>query len=160
MQPFEGKVQVLSGNNVSYKRTTLNELLQNHPHNEGFYEVFVHLALQQAGQPLKAVPGLVVHNCNSWNFTNISTVPFHHGRGFAGMRFTNYSLKRILYLVLTLLLPLVQVSRVIKLVFTRKRYVLHLFKAIPDILIFSISWSLGEFVGYLFGAGKSLERWQ
>jgi hypothetical protein len=160
MQPFEGTVQVLSGNNVSYKRTTLNQVFQNQPSNEGFYEVFIHLVLQQSGQLLKADPALIVYNCNSWKFTHISNVPFHHGRGFAGMRFANQPLKRILFMGLALLLPLVQVSRIVRLVRNRKRYVLQLIKAFPDILIFSISWSVGEFVGYLMGPGKSLERWQ
>jgi glycosyltransferase involved in cell wall biosynthesis len=160
MQPFTGEVQVLSGNNVSYKRTVLNQLLQNNLNNEGFYEVFMHSALQEAGQSLQAHPKLVVHNCNSWKFSNISTVPFHHGRGFAGMRFTDKSLHRLLYLGLTLLLPLVQISRIITLVTTRKRYIFELTQAIPAILIFSISWSLGEFVGYLLGSGESLEHWK
>lgn len=160
MQPFEGIVQVLPGNNVSYKRTTLNQLLEKNPCNEGFYEVFTHLALQQFGQGLKADSTLIVHNCNSWEFTNISTVPFHHGRGFAGMRFVNQPRKRILFIGLTLILPFIKMSRIIKLVLIRKRYVFELIRAIPYIFIFSISWSLGEFVGYLFGTGKSLERWQ
>ncbi|NUN67335.1 glycosyltransferase (plasmid) [Pseudanabaena biceps] len=160
MLPFEGIVQVLSGNNVSYKRTTLNQLMEKNPCNEGFYEVFTHLALQQSGQCLKADSSLIVHNCNSWKFTNISTVPFHHGRGFAGMRFVNQPLKRILFTGLTLVLPFIQMSRIIKLVLIRKRYVFELIKAAPYILIFFISWTSGEFVGYLFGAGKSLERWQ
>lgn len=160
MQPFEGIVQVLPGNNVSYKRTTLNQLVGKNSCNEGFYEVFTHSALQQFGQCLKADSTLIVHNCNSWKFTNISTVPFHHGRGFAGMRFVNQPMKRILFVGLTLVLPFIQMSRIIKLVLIRKRYVFEFIKAVPYIFIFSISWSLGEFVGYLFGTGKSLERWQ
>jgi GT2 family glycosyltransferase len=160
MQPFEGTVQVLPGNNVSYQRTTLTQLLQNHPNNEGFYEVFMHSALQQAGRSLTADPALVVHNCNSWKFTNISTVPFHHGRGFAGMRFASQPLKRLLFLGVALLLPLIQMSRIIKVVFDRKRYLFELIWAIPAILMFWISWSVGEFVGYLLGPGNSLERWK
>jgi glycosyltransferase involved in cell wall biosynthesis len=160
MQPFEGIVHVLPGNNVSYKRATLNKLLQNYPSNEGFYEVFMHSALQQAGQSLIADSKLVVHSCNSWKFTNIFTVPFHHGRGFAGMRFANQPLKRSLFLGVSLLLPLIQMSRIIRLVFDRKRYIFELIEAIPAILMFSISWSLGEFFGYLLGSGKSLERWK
>jgi glycosyltransferase involved in cell wall biosynthesis len=160
MQPFAGLVKVLPGNNVSYKRIVLDQLLQDHPNDEGFYEVFMHSALQQAGETLKADPTLVVHNCNSWEFTNISTVPFHHGRGFAGMRFIHQPWKRIPFLGLALLLPIVQMSRIVIVVIKRRRYIFELFKAIPDIFLFSSSWSFGEFMGYLFGSGNSLKQWR
>jgi len=161
MQPFEGDVRALPGNNVSYKRAALLELLQDRADEEGFYEVFVNWALQQAGQPLKADPALVVHNVNSWKFSNIFNVPFHHGRGFAGMRLAGKSWwRRLPFLGLALVLPLIQVGRITKQVLTRKRYVLRLVQALPGIVLFSISWSAGEFVGYLLGSGKSLEYWR
>lgn len=159
MQPFAGEVQALPGNNVSYRRSMLNSLLTQ-TGDQGFYEVFAHRMLQQAGQSLKADPALVVYNQNSWTLANISTVPFHHGRGFAGMRVAGkYWHDRLPFLGIAVILPLVQVSRITKDVFIRKRHTLKLLQALPGIVMFSISWSIGEFFGYLFGPGESLEHW-
>lgn len=161
MQPFSGSVAALPGNNVSYKRTALEKLLLSYGETDEFYDVFFHQTLQQEGQELKADPALVVHNVNTWKFAHISRVPFHHGRGFAGMRFVKHARwKRGLFLGVALVLPLIQVSRIVREVLSRQRYAFKLAQALPEVMLFSMSWSVGEFVGYLLGPGDSLQQWR
>lgn len=161
MQPFQDEVQVLPGNNVSYKRVALEAFLEGESATAGFYDVFIHQSLQQAGYTLRAEPDLAVHNINSWTLPHLLNVPFHHGRGFAGMRFADQSSwKRWLFAAIVPLLPWLQIIRIAKHVFTRQRYRLRLIRTLPEILMFSTSWATGEWIGYVFGPGKSLGQWR
>ncbi len=158
MQPFMGEVRALCGNHVSYKRAILAPLLAK---SDGFYEVFVHQELQTQGEILWAEPGLVVHNINSWSLDHVWRVPFHHGRGYAGMRVAGRSLAaRLPFLGIALLLPLLQTVRIAQVVLTRRRYRLRFLQALPWVLSFCSSWALGECIGYLKGPGRSLEYWR
>ena len=157
----------LPGANVSYKRTALTEVLDQHqlhgdnPVLEGFYEAFFHRALWQAGHSLKLEPALVVQNVKPWKVSKLLAVRYHHGRGFGGMRTAGRPMVgRLPYVGLAMLLPVVQVSRITKQVIAKNRYLGRLVLAFPWVILLSVSWSLGEFVGYLLGPGKSLERWR
>ncbi|MGH9548469.1 MAG: glycosyltransferase family 2 protein [Terriglobales bacterium] len=160
MPPFEGDVSALPGNNMSYKRAALNKLIESGQIDNGFYEVFINSSLLAAGEHLHADPALAVRNTHSWSRAAAFSVPFHHGRGYAGMRFSGAPLKRILYLFLSFALPALQTLRLCRTVIARKGYALQLYSAIPAIVIFYTSWSAGEFMGYLLGPGTSLERWR
>lgn len=168
MQPLpEGTVRALPGTNVSYKRSALgrflgeDELSDEQFECSGFYEVFVHQELQHSGEVLKADPRLVVHNVNSWNCSQVLKNQFHHGRGFAAMRVAGRSLAgRLPFLGLAAFLPCLQVYRVLTRVIGRKRHTRRLAQAFPWIILISISWSLGELVGYLRGPGSSLQQWR
>jgi hypothetical protein len=162
-----GEVLALPGTNVSYKRKALAEVLGHEGASNGqltsgaFYEVLVHLSLRQRGRTLGADPSLVVHNVNSWNLGELLRTRFHHGRGFAGMRLAGQPRwQRLPFLVLALILPFVQVGRIARQVVSRKRHVGRLVQALPAIILVSISWSAGEFAGYLLGPGQSLSQWR
>lgn len=165
--PSEGEVHTLPGTNVSYQRAALKQFstengLDHEDHTaEGFYETFVHQELRRSGQLLKADPRLVVHNVNSWNCPQVLRSQFHHGRGFAAMRVAGRSLAgRLPFLGLAAFLPCLQVFRLVTRVIGRKRHTLKLAQAFPWIILISISWSLGELVGYLRGPGASLRQWR
>lgn len=165
MSPFSnGEADALPGTNVSYKRTVLAQLAEDGRENfvsQGFYEFFVHDALQKAGFPLKLDSNLVVRNVNSWNLSKGLKARFHHGRGYAGLRVAGKPLwGRIPFLGLALLLPVIQLGRIERGVIARKRYVRELAVALPWVFLFSVSWSVGEFMGYLLGPGDSLQRWR
>ena len=167
MQPLPaGEVQALPGTNVSYKRSAIMPFLgDDQPVEEdlsrrGFYEVFVHQELQKSGQVLRADPQLEVYNANSWDYSQVLGRSFHHGRGFAGMRVAGRKLwGRLPFLGLAACLPLLQVFRLLARVIERRRYALRSARVLPWIILISISWSLGEFVGYLRGPGNSLQKW-
>jgi hypothetical protein len=161
MRPFQGEVQSLPGNNVSYKRTALEPFLQGNSATTGFYDVFIHQSLQQSGHTLRAEPALALHHINSWTLSHLLNVPFHHGRGFAGMRLAGQPFWKCWFFAgITPLLPWLQLTRIARHVFTRQRYRLRLIRTLPEILLFSTSWAIGEWIGYVFGPGKSLEQWR
>ena len=165
MQPLpDGEAQTLPGTNVSYKRMALRQLIDanefnnDEPKLKGHYEAFVHQKLQQSDQALKLDPNLVVHNLNSWTYSRVLRIPFHHGRNFAGIRVAERPYWRHLpFLALAVLLPFVQIGRIVRNVIVRRRHAWSLGQALPWIILFSISWSMGEFVGYLLGSGKGLQ---
>jgi len=51
-------------------------------------------------------------------------------------------------------------TRIIKNVSRKKRYVLPCIFALPWLILFSSSWAGGELLGYLFGAGQSEAQWR
>ena len=146
----------LAGNNVSYKRAALDAL----PVTDGFYDVFVHQRWAGQGLALRADRSIVVRQVHHRDLHDVTSMPFHHGRGFAGARFPGARLPwRLTLSALALLLPLLTVARIMKLAFERRR-VRRLARALPWIVLFSTSWSLGESAGYLRGPGDSLSRWR
>ena len=160
MSPFAGEVQALPGNNVSYKRAFIEEILQDN--QEGFYEVLVHQNLLEQGKTLRAEPKIFVYNFNSWNLSNLLRVPFNHGRGFAYVRSEQWPLsKRLIYIGVSVLLPFIFVSRIVVQVLKRKKSYFNLIQALPSIILFSSSWSLGELNCYLFGRKEeALNYWK
>lgn len=157
MAPLSGVVPALPGNNVSYKR----HILPNLQEQEGFYDVFFHWQLQQSGKSLFADSNLVVHNINHWPVFQLTAVPFHHGKAFAGMRAARFgAARRCLYFGLALGLPLLKTGRVAAEILGRKRYLRQFFLSAPWIFLFMICWSWGECCGYLAGAGDSADRWR
>jgi hypothetical protein len=161
MMPFAGRVASLPGNNVSYKRALLKQFERKEWRAEGFYEGDFHRELRAAGISLLAEPSLAVTNVNSWGASQVLGVPFHHGRAFAGRRLRGRgSWRRPLFAGFAILLPLVQVSRVLREVASRRRLLARLISAMPWVALFCVSWSAGELVGYLTGAGRSAERWR
>lgn len=160
MRPFAGAAQALPGNNVSYKRSALEKLCGSDGVAVGLYEVFVHDKLLRAGHTLWAVPQMVVYKKNSWSFSQVSRVPYHHGRGFSSMRVTGWSrARRLSFAGAATLLPVVQCMRITMQVTRRRRHRVQLVQALPWIIVYSVCWSAGEFIGYLRGAGSSLEEW-
>ncbi len=157
MRPYSGIVSALPGNNVTYKRNALEKVDMR----EGFYEVFIHEQWQQAGQKLLADDKLAVHNINIWSGKNVTTVPYHHGRAFAGMRLSDQPVwRRLLYAVLAIGLPVIQIARLLRVILARQRYRSVFIKSLPWITLFYICWAVGEWMGYLFGSGKSASQWR
>jgi hypothetical protein len=160
MQPLPSSAsEGLPGTNVSYKRGAVLPHLQ--ADGIGFYEVFVHAALLQAGLPVKLDPALVVYNVNSWKVARAVRSRFHHGRGFAAVRVGGRPLaRRLPFLAIAAVLPVVQIARTAREVVSRRRRLGRLAAALPWIVVLSVSWSLGEFAGYLMGPGGSLAQWR
>jgi hypothetical protein len=149
----------LPGNNVLYSRRAILALPSEW--QADFQEAFVHPAWQRDGVPTTVTDSLVVRNINSWSHSHLTSVPYHHGRAFSGRRLQGRNfITRAAFAVLTLGLPLLKVARIVSEVLRRRRFRGHLTRALPWIVIFAISWSAGEFVGALRGAGQSPLRWR
>lgn len=161
MLPFPaGDASVLPGNNVSYKRAVVEELLSLGG-ADGLQEAFVHAAWSRSGRPMKADPQVVVRNEHSWTLAAVSSVPFHHGRAFAGQRGQNWPLpRRLAFAAAAVGLPALHAGRILIRVVTRRRRMGQLARALPWVALFGLSWSAGECVGYALGPGTSLQRWR
>ena len=160
MRPvLEGTARALPGNNVSYKRAAVADVLRLSA-GEGLQEAFVHDALSASGADLRMDATIVVRNVHRWNASAVSSVPYHHGRAFAGRRAAGWSLpRRALFAAATAGLPLLLGGRIL-LNGLRRPHVGRLLSALPWIVLFGVSWSAGELVGSLRGPGRSLERWR
>ncbi len=162
----KGPARDLPGTNVSYKRSVLQSLPDGavsdpRQMGRGFYETFVHTALSRAGRRIATDPSLVVYNMNTWTAPEVLGARFHHGRGYAAMRVAGQPVgRRLPFLLVAAILPALQVVRTVREAVTRRRYLGQLGRALPWIVVLSISWATGEFLGYLLGPGGSLSRWR
>ena len=157
MPPFSGLQSALPGNNVSYKRTALPSLNPT----DGFYEVFFHDQWLNSGGRLVANPNMEVTNVNHWSVRHITSIPFHHGRAFAGMRSSQFSLwRKGVYSLLSLALPTLKLYRLAVVVYNRRKYRSQFIFSLPLTAIFLASWSIGEMIGYAAGTGRSAEQWR
>jgi hypothetical protein len=155
-----GETAVLPGNNVSYKRAVVDEMIVTGA-VDGLQEAFVHDAWRLARRPMKADPSIRVRNVHRWTAKAVSGVPFHHGRAFAGQRAAGWSVvKRLLYGCASVALPFLHTGRILQRVLTRRRLIGPLCGALPWIVLFGVFWSAGECAGYLLGPGSSLQRWR
>lgn len=161
MLPFSaGDATVLPGNNVSYKRAIVDEVLALGGAN-GLQETFIHAAFSRSRRPMKADPRIVVRNEHSWALADVSTVPFQHGRAFGGQRAHGWPLpRRLVFSAAAVGLPVLQVGRILTRVLRRRPGAWWLVRALPWVVLFTLCWAAGECVGYARGAGTSLERWR
>jgi hypothetical protein len=103
-----------------------------------------------------SVPSIVVYYNKSYDLLPFLARRFHHGRCFAGMRVRQAAiLTRGFYTVGTALLPFIFMLRVVKVAVTKKRHLNQFTMSLPITLLAILSWSIGEFCGYVTGTGKS-----
>ena len=159
MSPLPVAPRQLPGTNVAYRRAALPPAGQLE--TDGFYETFIHEGLRQAGFPVVADSVLVVRHQRSWPAGALLATRYHHGRGYAGMRVRSHSLwTRVPFMALAFALPAVLAGRVAAEIIRRRRHVGPAIRALPWIVALSVSWSVGELVGYAAGPGDSLARWR
>jgi Glycosyl transferase family 2 len=148
----------LPGANVAYRRAVLPDAARLE--SEGLYETFVNADIGTHAA-LTTDPALIVRHERTWRAQVALATRFHHGRGFAALRVRGSPARRRLpYLALAVALPPILVVRVFGETVRRRRLVGRAVWAIPWIVALSVSWSLGEFAGYVAGAGTSLDRWR
>ena len=154
----QGIIDSLPGNNVTYKRS----ILENIPGGigEGFYEVFVHRDLRRRGIPLYLAPGIVIYHNKTYDFKSALSQFYFHGRSFAGMRVAKASsIKRLGLAIGSWFLPFLLPMRIVFGVVRKGRNLSALCLSLPYLIILMGSWALGEFMGYLLGEGDSSRKW-
>ncbi|MGI8495652.1 MAG: glycosyltransferase [Pyrinomonadaceae bacterium] len=151
MLPFDEKtVDDFAADNASYKRDSLNRVKNSSL--QGFWEVFVHQAMKKNNLHLALIPTIIVYHQQSFNFLGFLKQRFSHGRQFGSKRAENISGgKRMALIFLSPLIPFLYIYRITNQVFTKNRNIGKYFLALPVLFVFLISWTLGEFCGYLVG---------
>ena len=151
-----GPVRSLPGNNVSYKRTKIQDILDD-VINKGVWEGFIHQKLFERGYELFSTPSLVVFHKKAFGFFEFLAQRFYYSQSFAGMRNNEFPfVKRIVYSMLCFFLPLLLMFRLCVNVLPKGRLRKEFILSTPMLFIFTTVWAIGECCGYLFGPGNSL----
>ena len=154
-----GVVTALSGANVSYKRSVLVEIADDF--RKGFFEAFIHAELQRRGHELYLMPSAIMYHNKTYVMKDALIDCYHLARSFAGRRIFNASLSRRAALVLaSLSLPILLPARIAAGILRKRRHVKELIMSFPHLTLLIMSWSWGEFCGYLRGEGASAEKWK
>jgi hypothetical protein len=160
-QVVGGEVEVLPGNNIAYKRSALTQIGASMHSAHGFHEIFANDRLRASGGLLLAAADAVVFQINAWPRSRLTSVPYHHGRGYGGIRASGLPrVVRVARAAATLALPAVQLARLGREVAVRRRLRLRFLCAIPAMTVFLGSWAAGEAIGWLVGPGDSVNRWR
>jgi len=143
----------IPGANISYKRRAFEEYGEM---IEGTYcsDTEFHWRLVRNGHRLKFTPSVHVLHHNIDRVGGFLRHEYEHGRSFAGVRlkFQNFSKpRRWIYVVFSFLLPPWLFVRIGVRNLTNRVYLSHFLKTWPLLILGVISWSLGEFAGYLRG---------
>jgi hypothetical protein len=138
-----------SDSNASYKRSALEAIRPTW--ESAFNEASVHFALHARGETLALWSGMVVYqNRNGLRLGTALKERFIWGRSYAAVRTKLLGVaRRIFYAGLSPALPPLLVWRMA--VLSKKRRLHTFLKALPWTTALTVSWSLGEFVGYLTG---------
>ncbi|MEO6655357.1 MAG: glycosyltransferase, partial [Pyrinomonadaceae bacterium] len=122
MSPLKAAtVEVLPGNNISFKRSVIDgrtEYVQPE-----FWKTYWCEELKEEGLELISEPTMLVHYSKTFQVVPFFVRRFHHARCFAGMRTRRLSVsKRVLYLGGSPLLPFIFLYRTIVTVLAKKRF--------------------------------------
>lgn len=154
-----GSVADLSGINVSYSRTVLEEIREVYA--DGFFETFVNQALVKRGHRLIMLPSAVVYHNKSYEMTRAAAHCYFLARSFAALRSADFGLaKRALFVGAALLLPVLLPCRIILATVKKGRRVRELIRCLPHLIVLMLFWASGEFCGYLLGEGSSAGQWR
>jgi GT2 family glycosyltransferase len=154
----EGVSDSLSGLNVSYKRSVIG--LAGKCFSAGFSETFIHEELKRQGQELYLSPSAIVQYKKTHSLKKSLTQFYHLARAFAGKRIVGAtSLKRCAFALGSFALPILLPARITRGIIRKGRRLGPLFSALPRLILLMLSWSAGEFSGYLWGEGDSAGKW-
>jgi hypothetical protein len=160
LPPLPAAPRALPGNNAAYDPALLREWLDG-PGQGRFEDVFAHDAWRARGLALHGEEGMAVRHVGRWTAGTPTRDAYHHGRAYAGRRAARAGMGARLALAAgSSVLPLLKTARVMGEVLGRGRgHAGSLAGALPWIIVFHSSWAWGELLGYLFGPGRSAERW-
>lgn len=160
MLPNEARqVGSLSGMNVSYKRSVLEEVAG--VWSDGFYETFVNEELKKRGHVLWMLPSAIVYHNKNYEIRSAVRHCYHLARSFAARRVSGFHpLRRLQFTGKSLVLPVLLPARVVLATVRKGRHVRELVGAFPHLALLMSIWAYGEFCGYLFGQGRSGGEWR
>jgi hypothetical protein len=154
-----GRVEQLSGLNMSFKRSALDGARATE--RDGVLEAEIQASLRAGGQSLLLEPGaMVVHDRHHSGSEAVGRA-FHLARGYAAGRLAGKGgLVRAAYAAAALTLPVLLLGRIGAGVLRKRRHARQLLQALPWLAVLVVAWSAGECAGYVAGAGSSAGRWR
>jgi hypothetical protein len=152
-----GEVHGVPGNNAAYTREALN--LVDATIKRNCWEFFLMTELKKQGVRLLSVPSMLVIHKKHFGFFYFVSQRFNYSRSFAGMRGERiHPAQRFLYVLGSPILPFLHGIRVTRDVLHKKRHYREFLLSIPSLCAFLAAHAAGECVGYLLGAGSSLNK--
>jgi hypothetical protein len=145
-----GPARDLSDCNVSYKRHVLTAM--GGAWADGFNVPLVNRRLLTSGETLWFAPDLLVHQHRNISCSRAARVAYRRGRAFASVRLATFtSIQRMVRTAVSPLLPLALTGKLVVNMSQRKAHLGALARAFPFVVLFSLFWAWGEFLGLLLG---------
>lgn len=152
-----GEAEYVAGNNVSYRRTAIEQIDESI--KKDFWEYFLQVEMRRKNIKFLSVPLMTISHKKEFGFFYFLSQRFHYSRSFAAMRRKKSSLwQQFIYLAYTPFSPFHLTWRIVKNVWQKRRHQRELLLSFPLLAIFMCSYAAGEFVGQVFGAGDSLAK--
>jgi GT2 family glycosyltransferase len=152
-----GAVAALPGNNCAYERRLLDSLEQEL--YQEVWEYFLHARLRERGALFWSEPELVVSHDKRFDIGYFLAQRYHYSRSFVTMRFRGWPRwKRLAYGCALPGLPPLLLARMARSIYEKKRHHKEFLRALPLTLLYLVAGAVGEAVGALVGAGRSLEK--
>ncbi len=148
MPQAEGSSRSLTDLNVSYKRSAIDEI--SGVWADEFHENAVHDALSGRGETLWLSPAIMVNQQRSFSLAEAIRDRYAFGRLFASTRVGGApASKRVQYLLFSIFVPVLLIFRILGLMRARGRWMGQFIRSLPAIILISLVWGYGEFIGYL-----------
>lgn len=153
----DGETTFLNGANVAYRRDVLlghRALLER-----GYWEASLNPALLAEGFRFRSAPRMIVHHRGPFEFGYYLGQRYWFSRAFAGARAQSMPWpKRLAYLVLAPVVPLLLLARMAARVGRRRCRVPQFVMSLPLLAPAVVVYVCGEWMGYLAGPGRALEH--
>lgn len=150
---LEQTVTDIAGDNASYKREAISAQWESI--REGFWEPEFHRLVLAAGQSLTFVPGIRVTQRASFGIRRFCAQRLSHGRHFGRDRMRGKPLLyRLAGLTASPLIPVMLLGKIVRRVMKKPSYLGPFLASLPVMLLFIISWALGEAWGYVTAGWK------
>jgi len=151
-------VSRVPGNNMAFRRAELIEALRGEVN--GVFEGPICARMIANGRRVVLQPRmLVTYSACSRHDAALGT-RLHHGRIYAGMQIRGQTkLSRVVHVAKAALLPMVLIGRTIAEMTGSDPLMMRL-PVLFWVALMQSAWALGEVIGALTGAGKSLSEWR
>jgi hypothetical protein len=152
-----GPATWLTGNNVVYDRTLLDE--HRDVLAEGRWEDRLHETFREHGVMLESRPDIQVIHKMHYTVSEYAGQRFLYSRAWAGMRARTAALTaRALMLAKSVVLPPVLLLRIVNHGWSRREWRIDVLRSLPLLIVFTCTWAAGEAVGWMLGAGDAPGR--
>jgi hypothetical protein len=146
-----GPAFAVSDANVSYRREVLHRV--GPVWASRYKELQVNRALQQGGTTLWQCPEIVVHHRPiGAGLGRLLHERFAWGRLFGATRAAEFGqVRRLIYVVASPVIPALILGRIVRKAIRDRRNRLPLFRSFGILLLLTLAWTAGEFVGHATG---------
>ena len=149
----EQTVTDIAGDNASYKRNAIAAHWESI--SEGFWEPEFHRLVLGAGQSLTFVPEIRVTQRGSFGIGRFCAQRLSHGRHFGRDRMRDKPwIFRLAGFMAAPLIPVMLLGKIVRRLTTKPSYLGPFLASLPVMLLFIVSWAVGEAWGYVTAGWK------